>query len=73
MRFGPYPDVYVDSHWLKDLYFGPKPSPSLDDIDCAFHALDFTSINDMDTVKVILYYLLERVVIGRAVRYLADL
>ncbi|KAJ4714993.1 Phospholipase-like protein [Melia azedarach] len=73
LRFGTYPDVDVDSHRLKDLYFGLKPSPTLDDIDIAFHALDFTSIDDVDAVKVMLYYLLERVVIGRAGRYLADL
>ncbi|KAJ4712512.1 Phospholipase-like protein [Melia azedarach] len=73
LRFGTYPDVDVDSHRLKDLYFGLKPSPTLDDIDIAFHALDFTSIDDVDAAKVMLYYLLERVVIGRAGRYLADL
>lgn len=73
LRFGPYPDIDVDSHRLKDLYFGQKAAPTLDDIDLAFFALDFTSIDDVDAVKLTLYYILERVLIGRAGRYLADL
>ncbi|KAJ4724895.1 Phospholipase-like protein [Melia azedarach] len=67
------PDVDVDSYKLKDLYFGPKHAPNLDDIDNILYALDFTTIDDMDAVKVTLYYVLERVVIGWAGRYLADL
>ncbi|KAJ4712634.1 Phospholipase-like protein [Melia azedarach] len=73
LQFGPYPDIDVDSHRLKDLYFGQKAAPTLDDIDLAFFALDFTSIDDVDAVKLTLYYILERVLIGRAGRYLADL
>ncbi|KAJ4727543.1 Phospholipase-like protein [Melia azedarach] len=73
LTFGPYPEVSVDSHRLQDLYFGLKPAPNLDDIDSAFYAFDFTAIDDMDAVKITLYYVLERVVIGRAERYLADL
>ncbi|KAJ4706646.1 Phospholipase-like protein [Melia azedarach] len=73
LTFGPYLEVSVDSHRLQDLYFGLKPAPNLDDIDSAFYALDFTAIDDMDAVKITLYYVLERVVIRRARRYLADL
>lgn len=36
--FGPCLNIDVDSYRLKDLYFEPKPSPNLDDIDRAFHA-----------------------------------
>ncbi|KAJ4721121.1 Ulp1 protease family, C-terminal catalytic domain containing protein [Melia azedarach] len=60
LTFGPYPEVSVDSHRLQDLYFGLKPTPSLDDIDSAFYALDFTVIDDMDAVKITLYYVLEQ-------------
>lgn len=73
LTFGPYPDVDMDRHRLKDLYFGSKLASSPDDIDNAIYALEFIAIDDMDVMKVTLYYMLKHVVIRQAGRYLADL
>lgn len=64
LTFGLYPDIEVEGTRLKNQYFNAKLSPDLDDIEATYYTLDFRAINDLDAIKLTLYFILECVMIG---------
>lgn len=72
LNFGHYPQELGGSTRLRETYFDGSPVITFKDIDLAYDRLDFTTVDDMDAVKLSLFFFVERLLLGRPTRHRSD-
>ncbi|KAJ4717009.1 Ulp1 protease family, C-terminal catalytic domain containing protein [Melia azedarach] len=68
LKFGTFPLEVNGSDWLEQTYFGKSSTFSLENLDEAFAKWDFDTIDDLDVVRLSLFYLTEQFLFGRSIR-----